>query len=118
SIYTHLGVTPLWLVIAINIVLFMGISSRMISSQALISAVPTAESRGAFMSVSSSVQQVSGGIAAILAGMIVIQTDGGPLLHFDILGYVVIGTTCITVAMMYFLNRYLKGQAPHANTSR
>src|SRR5205823_2582403 len=33
--YTRLGLTPLWLVIVINAVLFVGISARMISSQAL-----------------------------------------------------------------------------------
>ena len=41
-VYTHFGVTPLWMVIACNAVLFAGITSRMISASALMSAVPTA----------------------------------------------------------------------------
>ncbi len=36
-IYTHLGVTPLWVLIFISIILNVGIFSRMIASQALIS---------------------------------------------------------------------------------
>ena len=39
-IYTHLGVTPLGLVILVNSLLFVGVSSRMISASALISAIP------------------------------------------------------------------------------
>jgi predicted MFS family arabinose efflux permease len=104
-IYTRLGVTPLPMVMFISAVMFVGISSRMISSQALISAIPAAASRGAFMSVSSSIQQISGGFASILAGLIVAEESTGVLRHFDILGYVVVGAMAITVVMMYFIHR-------------
>lgn len=106
-IYTRLAVTPLPVVILVSAILFMGVSARMISSQALMSAVPAPESRGAFMSVSASLQQVSGGIASILAGLIVVQNGTGPLQHFDALGNVVIGSICITVVMMYFIQKKL-----------
>lgn len=104
-IYTHLGVTALPMVILINSIMFVGISSRMISSQALMSAIPTMDSRGAFMSVSASIQQISGGIASILAGLIVVQSADGFLEHFDILGYVVAGAAVITMIMMYMIHR-------------
>ena len=60
-IYTHLGVTPLPTVIIVNAVLFIGITARMISASALMSAVPDAAHRGGFMSVNSSLQQIAGG---------------------------------------------------------
>jgi hypothetical protein len=42
------------------------------------------------MSINASVQQISGGIAAYVAGLIVVQaTPTSELLHYDILGYVV-----------------------------
>jgi predicted MFS family arabinose efflux permease len=106
-IYTHLGITPISVVILISAVMFVGISSRMIPSQALISAVPEPASRGSFMSVSASIQQISGGIAAILAGMIVKEDVDGKLLHFDTLGFVVCGATLITMFMMYRISREL-----------
>ncbi len=109
-IYTHLEVTPLHVVIAINVVLFLGITSRIISSSALMSALPAPSDRGAYMSVSSSIQQISGGLAAALGGLIVVQTSSGSLEHFDRLGYVVIGATLVTMAMMYFLNRYIQSR--------
>ncbi len=104
-VYCNLGPTPLWLVMVFNIIMFMGISARMISSQALISGVPDQSDRGAFMSINSSVQQISGGIAAYAAGLIVVQSSSGELLHYDTLGYVVATTTLITVALIWFVNQ-------------
>jgi len=108
TIYVHLGITPLWLVIVINVCMFVGISSRMISASALMTAIPEAKDRGAFMSINSSVQQISGGVASAVAGLIVVQTPSGALKHYDTLGYVVVGTMLLTVGMMYFINNYVK----------
>ena len=107
-IYTHLGITPMWIIIMLNIFLFVGITSRMITSSALMTAVPEPQDRGAFMSINSSVQQIAGGIASWVAGLIVVQSSTGPLQHYEILGYVVVGSICVTVVMMYFLNNYVK----------
>lgn len=105
AIYTHLGVTPLWELITLNVILFVGISSRMIASSALLTAVPDPQDRGAFMSINSATQQISGGIASMIAGMIVMQTPSGYLEHYDILGYVVIGSMIVAVWMLYYLNK-------------
>jgi predicted MFS family arabinose efflux permease len=105
TIYTHLGVTPLSVVILINSLLFIGVTSRMISASAMISAIPQAADRGSYMSISSSVQQISGGIAAAVGGLIVTETSSGALLHFDIVGYVLVGSTLVTLVMMYFVSR-------------
>lgn len=103
-IYCHLGITPLWMVIMINVILFAGISSRMISSSALVSAVPQPQDRGAFMGINSSIQQISGGVASAVAGLIVVQTPTGVLANYDILSYVVIGSIVITMGMMYLIH--------------
>jgi len=106
AIYCHLGITPLWELIVLNVILFVGITSRMISSSALLTAVPDAKDRGAFMSVNASTQQISGGIASIVAGWIVIQnTNTHKLEHYDTLGYVVIGSMTLATVMLYYLNR-------------
>ena len=112
SIYTHLSVTPLWQVIAINVILFIGISSRMVSASALMTGVPDPQDRGAFMGINSSVQQISGGIAAFAAGKIVVQPANMPLQHYDILGYVVGTTMLITIGMMFFINKQVMNKKP------
>lgn len=107
-IYTHLGVTPLWLVILVNSVLFVGIFSRMIPSQAMLSAIPEPENRGSFMAVSSALQQFSGGIASMIAGSIVVATASGKLEHFEILGFILVGTTLTTMLMMHSIQKSLR----------
>jgi predicted MFS family arabinose efflux permease len=94
-IYTHLGVTSLPVVIAVNVLLFIGIFSRMIPFQAMSSSVPELHMRGSFSAISAAIQQLSGGIAAVVAGHIVSTSADGKLQHFPLVGYVVIGSTCV-----------------------
>jgi MFS family permease len=102
-----LGITPLWLVIVLNIALMIAVLSRMISSSALMTAVPDTKERGAFMSVNSSLQQISGGIASIVAGLIVVQTSNGTLKHYNTLGYIVVVSVIITIFMMHSIDKYV-----------
>jgi predicted MFS family arabinose efflux permease len=107
-IYTHLGHTPMFWVIAVNALLFVGVTSRMISATALMSAVPAPASRGAFMAVNASLQQFAGGVAAAVAGLIVVQTPGGALERYDVLGYVVIGAMSVVVLMLRLIDRMVR----------
>lgn len=109
-IYTNMGVTPIGWVILVNCLLYVGVSSRMISSSALISSIPSPTDRGSYMSISSSVQQISGGLAAIVGGLLVTETSSGALLHFDNVGYVLVGTTLVTLGMMYFIARRVESR--------
>ena len=113
--YTHLGVSPLWLVIIVNVVLFLGITARRISGSALMTGVPAMTDRGAFMSVSSSIQQFSGGIASTIAGMIVLQQDNGPLQRYDVLGYVVSCTMVLVAILMGRIDKEITGRRATAN---
>jgi len=102
--YCGLGVTPLGIVIALNIVLFICITARMVSAQALSSAVPDPGDRGAFMSINSSLQQLAGGVASWTSGLIVVQTAAGPLQNYDELGWVVACAMLITIILMFKVN--------------
>jgi predicted MFS family arabinose efflux permease len=108
-IYTHLHSIPLWVLIGVIVLLQVGIFSRMISSSALMSALPRPADRGSYMSISSSLQQMSGGIAAAVAGLIVVQTPAGGLVHFDTLGYVLVCTTLVSFAMMWLIDSKIGG---------
>lgn len=107
--YTNLSVTPLWAAIALNVMLMVGVTSRMVPSSALVSAVPELKDRGAFMSINASLQQLAGGIAAALAGKIVVQqTNFSPLEHYDVVGYAVVAFSVISLLMMYRVDRLVK----------
>jgi predicted MFS family arabinose efflux permease len=110
-IFTHLHQTPLWVVCIIMVLLQISIFSRMISAQALMSGLPKPTDRGAYMSVSSSLQQVAGGLAAVISGLVVKEAPSGELLHYDTLGYVLVFTTTLTLVMMYFINRKISARA-------
>jgi predicted MFS family arabinose efflux permease len=107
-IYVHLGVTPFGIIVAVNTIMFIGITARIISSSALMTAIPEPQDRGAFMSINSSIQQISGGVAAAVAGIIVVQTPGGKLERYDTLGYVVIASMIIATTLMYVLNQHIQ----------
>ena len=63
-IYTNLTPVPFAVVILLNILMMAAIMSRIVPAMALVSALPKMQDRGAFMSISSSLQQIAGGIAA------------------------------------------------------
>lgn len=86
-VYTNLGVTPLPFVMLENVV----------------------------MSVGSSIQQIAGGIASVVAGMIVVARADGYLEHFEVLGYIMVGTAAVSVCMMYFIDRSV---AFHINSTK
>jgi predicted MFS family arabinose efflux permease len=113
-IYTHLSNVGLATLAAVMVLLQVGIFSRMISASALMSALPKLTDRGSYMSISSSLQQVAGGVAAMVSGLIVVQEADGRLEHYDILGYILICTTLITLSLIYVVNGRIARAAPSA----
>jgi hypothetical protein len=57
--YTNMSATPLWLVMIVNVLMMMGILTRMVPAVALTTAIPHLADRGAFMSINSSLQQIA-----------------------------------------------------------
>jgi predicted MFS family arabinose efflux permease len=113
-IYTHLGRVSLTVAITVNVLMFVGIFSRMIPSQALITAIPVANQRGSFSAVSASLQQLSGGIGSVFAAAIIAENADGTLRHFDRLGYIVVGTSLCALLAMYFVQRQVARRAGQA----
>ena len=110
-IYTHLGQVALSTAILVNVLMFVGIFSRMIPSQALMSAIPDASQRGSFSAVSASLQQLSGGLGSVLAGAIIAQGPDGSLIHFDRIGYVVVASAIVSLVAMYFVQKSVAERA-------
>lgn len=110
-IYTNLTPVPLWIVLTVNVLMMIGMMSRMVPSMALATALPKLQDRGAFMSINSSLQQFAGGIAAGVGGFIVVQkTKYSPLEHYDTLGYVIVGISIIGIYAIYRVSKVVKKQ--------
>jgi predicted MFS family arabinose efflux permease len=81
----------------------------MVPSVALTSAIPDLSDRGAFMSINSSLQQIAGGFAAAIGGMIVVQKDKfSPLEHYNTLGIIVAIITLIAIFMIFRVSEMVK----------
>lgn len=112
AIWTNLGPTPLAGVIAVNVLLFIAIFSRMIPAQALFSAIPDVSKRGAFNAVNASLQQFAGGISAAVAGLVIVEGPGGTLRHFNWLGTIVIAVSLVSLTLMYFVHKAVPEPPP------
>jgi predicted MFS family arabinose efflux permease len=110
-IYTNLTPVPFVVVMIMNILMMMGIMSRIVPAMALVSALPKMQDRGAFMSINSSLQQFAGGIAAGVGGLIVVQkTKTSPLQHYDTLGYVILVIIIANIIQVYRVSNLIKAQ--------
>jgi predicted MFS family arabinose efflux permease len=104
-IYTNLSTSTLLVVTVINVVLFVGIFSRMIPFQALMTQVPVPTQRGSFNAINASISQLAGGLASLVAGHIVMQGADGKLHHYDVAGYVVVATSLLACVLLWRIQK-------------
>ncbi|MBO0720595.1 MAG: MFS transporter [Blastocatellia bacterium] len=86
-VITHLPHTALWIALLLCTVFFVISSSRMVPAMSLITEAVHPQWRGGFMSLNSSFQQLSAGIASFIAGFIITRGIDGRLLNFQRAGY-------------------------------
>ena len=61
------------------------------------------------MSINASLQQIAGGVAAFVAGMIVVQKDNSsPLEHYNTLGIVAAAISLLCIYMVYRVSQLAK----------
>ena len=94
---THIGIVPIYIALIITAGFFVFSGGRMIPSMALVSSVVTPQQRGSFMSINSSLQQITTGMAAFVAGTIVTKSPEGQLIHYTWIGYIAICSTIATI---------------------
>jgi len=115
--YTNLTPVPFAVVIIINILMMAAIMSRIVPAMALVSALPKMQDRGAFMSINSSLQQIAGGIAAGVGGLIVVQqTKTSPLQHYNTLGYMIVIIIIANIIQVFRVDKLIKAQQQTGKT--
>ncbi len=114
-VYTNLTPIPFWIIVVLNILFMVGILSRVVPAMALNTSLPVLEDRGAFMSINASLQQMAGGFAAVVGGLIVHQqTETSPLEHYETLGYVIVVLSAVCVWMEYRVSKIIRQQKDKA----
>lgn len=99
---TNLGAVSLPIVLLVNTTFFILISGRFIPIMAIITSSVKKEHRGAFMGINSSLQQMSMGLASVLAGAIIHYNSAGTVENFNIVGYFSI---LMTVLFIYLASK-------------
>jgi len=102
-ITTHLVPVAWWLVLINSTLFFILVPGRMVPGMAMVSAVPAPHVRGTFMSLVSSVQMLSSGLAALLAGWLITRTPAGQIAHYDTVGYIAVGCGALTLWVAQYL---------------
>jgi multidrug resistance protein len=100
GIVTHLGITPIPLVLIVTTMFFVTSNGRYVPAAAIITGTAKPENRGSFLSFNSAVQQLAAGLASLGAGLIIGENELGQLTNFNIVGYLAIffSVLCIPLA--------------------
>lgn len=100
---THLPQIPLWQALVVSGAFFIMANGRIVPSTTMVTSVIRPENRGSFMSIRASVQQISSGLAAMLAGFIIAEKpseviDGAKaLINYDYVGYIAVFFSLIAI---------------------
>ncbi|HUJ78718.1 MAG TPA: MFS transporter [Nitrospiria bacterium] len=100
---TNLPRVPLYAALATSTVFMICMSGRFVPAMALMTSSIESRYRGGFMSINSSVQQFSSGLAAYLSGQIIGQAPGGVMTHFPAIGLLSVGCGFTSIYLARFL---------------
>ncbi len=104
SIYAITNLPPVSMTIALIATssFFVVASGRSVPATTMVTSVVNPESRGSFMSIRSSVNQLALAMASGIAGLIVVEQDG-KLLHYPIVGYIAISMSLFAIFLSWRL---------------
>lgn len=105
SIYaiTNLDTTSVALALCVTSSFFVVASGRNVPATTMVTSVVRPESRGSFMSVRTSINQMAMGLSSFMAGLIVTERADGSLGHYAYVGYIAIAMSLIAVALAWKL---------------
>lgn len=94
-VVTHMGPSPLWLLLMFSSLFMMTGSGRFIPAMTLLGLMVNPKKRGTFMGLENAFRQLSSGISSMIAGLILYESSSGELMNFNILGYIAVATTIV-----------------------
>jgi MFS transporter, DHA1 family, inner membrane transport protein len=95
-IITNLVPVPIWVALIVSAIFFIFTNGRMVPSTTMETAIIKPELRGSYMSIRSSVQQLTSGLAAFIAGLIITEQpsvfgpDAKALLNYNYVGMIAV----------------------------
>jgi MFS transporter, DHA1 family, inner membrane transport protein len=102
---TNMPPTKYYYVLMVTGFWFFMSTGRGIPLQAMVSNVVNPEHRGSFMSINSSIQQLSMGLASVIAGFVLAEGADKKILHYPAVGYLSIVVILLCIGVGWLLNR-------------
>ncbi len=102
-VLTNLGTVSIVLALVVTSSYFVVSSGRSVPATTMVTSVVSPESRGGFMSVRSSVNQLALGLASLISGSIVVKNSSGTLDNYEYAGYVAIIMSLVAVGIAWRL---------------
>jgi predicted MFS family arabinose efflux permease len=96
-VITHLGAAPLWAWLLCTTSFFVLVSGRFIPAMAVITSAAQPRLRGTFMSLNSTVQSLSMGLATTLGGYIITQDKAGQIVGYPSVGYLAVAANLVAI---------------------
>lgn len=103
---THLSPVPTFLAVTVSTLFMMLVSGRFVPAMALVTASVSPRLRGSFLSFNISVQQLSAGLASLLAGSILGISANGALTHYDEVGVIAAIATILSILLAIKVNSH------------
>jgi len=114
---TNLPPVPVWGALLVTGMFFLAVSGRMVPSTAIVTSVIKPQNRGSFMSLNTSVQNMTAGISSVIAGILVTIPEGGHVVHgFWRVGALAVIFTLVSIWMMSRM-RALGDKTPEGNVN-
>ena len=111
AFFTNLPQISLAVVLASTSFLMICLPGRFVCLMAWFTIVSHPQSRGAFMSLISTTQQLAIGFAALLGGLLVVETPSGGIERYWLAGLVAIAANLVVLLLTPYLARLEKSGA-------
>ena len=97
---TNMPRVDIWITLIATSVFFAVSSGRFIPAQAMVTATVEPQNRGSFMSIVSSMQQLSAGLAAYIAGLVVVKQSNGEMFYYNWVGLMSVAAAIVTLFLV------------------
>jgi predicted MFS family arabinose efflux permease len=97
---TNLPKVPLALALIITTLFMITVNGRFVPAVALVTSSVEPKSRGSFMSINSSAQQLASGASSFIAGLIVGKASDGTMTNYHLVGALAILATITCIVLV------------------
>lgn len=102
-VLTNLPPVPMWIATVACTGFMMATSGRMVPAQALLTGCATPAMRGGFLSLNSAVQAASMGLASLIGGALIGQSEDGRLPGYPLVGLIAASSALVSLVLAGFL---------------